>query len=136
MRLIYVVILSFSLNVMALDSDEQKGLSQTTDLLKSSKDRQKVIDADPSARDVDAKVSALAGSGKNKEEIYGVSAEVFDKVVKEANGDPQKLQNIMDEAAKNPEAFYSKYFGDAQKAKVRDVANKIDANKPAMGPQK
>jgi len=120
----------------ALDSDDQKGLDSTINLLKSQKDRQKAVEANPSAKDVDNKVSALAGSNQNKEEIYGVSANVFERIVKEANGDPAKMQQMMNEASQNPEAFYNKYFGDGDKAKVREIANQVNKNQPAVGGRK
>jgi hypothetical protein len=119
-----------------LDADQQKGLDQTVNLLKSPQDRQKAIEHSDAAKDVDNKTSALAGSKKNKDEIYGISANVFEKVVKESNGDPEKMQRLMNEATANPEAFFNKYFGDGDKAKVRELATQIEKNNPAMGGRK
>jgi len=85
---------------------------------------------------MDDKVSALAGTSQNKDEIYGIAAQLMEKIAQETNGDPEKMQLLMLEAQKNPEAFYKKYFNDEQKAKVRGVASKIQANPPAASGRK
>jgi hypothetical protein len=119
-----------------LDKDQQEGLKQTQDLLNNPAERQKAVDADPHAKDVDNKVNALAGSKENKDEIYGIASEVFQKVAAESNGDPAKMQKLLEEAQKNPQAFYDKYFNDADKARVRGVANKIQSDKPSLNNKK
>jgi len=118
-----------------LDQHQQKGLSDTKTLLKSSAERDAYIKTDKRAQDVDDKVSALAGSSENKEEIYGIAAQVMEKMTQEANGDPAKMQRLLMDAQTNPEAFYGKYFSDQDKAAVRGVANKIDSKKAAVAPK-
>src|SRR5665213_1196105 len=115
-----------------LDKDQVTALNQTKDLLKDPVERQKAINLDPKAKDIDNKVNALAGTGANKEAIYDVASQLMDKIAADAHGDPEKMQELMSEAAKNPEAFRNKYFSEDQKNQVRGIANKIEADKPPL----
>ena len=119
-----------------LDQHQTKGLDDTKAFLKNSAERNAFIKGDKKAQEVDQKVDALTGGGANKEEVYGISADVMDKLTHEANGDPEKMQAILQEAAKNPEAFYNKYFDEGAKSRVRGVAGKIDQKKTAVGAPK
>lgn len=116
-------------------SAHSQALKQTQDLLKDPTARQKAIDKDPKAKDVDDKVSALAGSSENKEEIYGLAMQLMEKLVADTNGDPQKMQALMTEAQKDPKAFYEKYFDAQQQAKTRGLANKIEKGPIKNGSQ-
>lgn len=118
-----------------LDEHEQKGLTDTKKLLVSPGERNQAIKGDKRAMDVDAKVESLAGNTENKEEIYGIAAEVMEKITQEANGDPAVMQKMLLDAQANPKAFYEKYFTDAAKARTRGVANKIEKAKPSMPPK-
>lgn len=113
-----------------LDAPQTEALQQTKDLLKDPSARQKAINKDPKAKDADDKVSALAGSSENKEEIYELASQLMEKIAQETNGDPDKMQKLMLEAQTNPQAFYNKYFNKDQKTKVRGIANKITADSP------
>lgn len=125
----FVILIFLSLTAHAqLDQHQRKGLDDTKNLLKDQRQRDEFIKSDKKAQEVDAKVDALAGSSKNKEEIYGISAEVMEKLTVETNGDPEKMQMILNEAMKNPEAFYNKYFDEKSKARVRGVATDIQKN--------
>lgn len=125
-----------SLAFADLDKDQQEGLSNTKSLLRSPKQREDFIKTDKRAQETDAKVDALAGSSANKESIYDISADVMDKLTIEANGDPDKMQKILLEAQTNPKAFYEKYFDAKAKAKVSDVAGKIERQPTRVDPRK
>ena len=116
-----------------LDQAQQKGLEDTKALLNSASQRNEFIKTDKNAQAADAKVEQLTGSGANKDAVYGISADVMDKLTKSTNGDPAKMQEILSDAMKNPEGFYNQYFDDSSKAKVRGVAGKI--NQPATNPK-
>jgi hypothetical protein len=115
-----------------LDGNQQKALRDTQDLLKNPTERQKAINKDPRAKDVDSKAEALAGSQENKENMYGLAAQLMEKIATETNGDPEKMQQLMLEAQQNPQAFYNKYFDANQRDKVRDIANKAQGAKPSL----
>ena len=116
-----------------LDEHQRKGLDDTKAFLKNKGERDAFIRKDKAAQEADAKVDALSGGGANKEEIYGISAEVMERLTQDASGDPEKMQIILQEAQKNPEAFYNKYFDSNAKARVRGVAGKIEGQKTPVG---
>lgn len=118
-----------------LGEHEQKGLKDTQDFLKNKKERQQFIDKDAKAKDVDNKVDALAGSPQNKEEIYSISADIIEKLVMETKGDAAAMQKILEQAQKDPQAFYQKYFDEKSKARVRGLATDIE-KKGTAGPSK
>jgi hypothetical protein len=111
-----------------LDAHSKKGLADTQKMLRSSSERSKAIKGDKQAEDVDAKVDALAGSDKNKNEIYDLSAGILEKVAAEAKGDPDKMQTLLQEAQANPQKFFDKYFSAEHKARVRGLAREIEKN--------
>lgn len=119
-----------------LDKDQEQGLKDTKEFLKNSKERQDWINKNAPAKDVDNKVESLAGSKQNKDEIYGIAADVMDKLTRDAKGDPAAMQKILDEAQGNPEAFYNKYFDEASKQRVRGVANDIEKKGTPASPRK
>lgn len=112
-----------------LDQYEQKGLQDTQQMLKSPHLRKEAIKGSKEAQAVDQKVEALAGSGRNKEEIYDIASQVMETIAVESKGDPDKMQKLLMEAQANPQAFYNKYFTAEQKAKVRNLANDIEKTK-------
>lgn len=119
-----------------LDQDQQKGLYDTQNLLKSSSQRQEYFKKDPRAKDMDNRVDALAGSKDSKQNIYELSSDLMEKITTESNGDPGKMQQLLNEAQKNPEAFYNRYFSPEQKVRLKQIADKIDAQKARIPPTK
>ena len=119
-----------------LDQHQQQGLKDTQRLLTSPKERDAAIRNDVKATDADKKVEALTGSGKNKEEIYDIASKVMETITKEANGDPQKMQQMLSEAQSNPKAFYEKYFSEEDKNRVRGLANDIEKKGGRVGTPK
>jgi hypothetical protein len=117
-----------------LDAHQQKGLQDTQNLLKSKAERDAYIKKHKNAQEADDKAGAIAGSGEGKEEIYDMSSQIFEKITQESNGDPAKMQKLLDDAQKNPEAFYNKYFTAEQKARLKKVADKSAAKKAPIAP--
>ncbi len=111
-----------------LDKYDQQALKQTQDLLSNPNERGRAIEQDQSAKDVDAKVGALAGSTANKEEIYGLAGQMMERITKETNGDPEKMKKLLLEAQTNPEAFYNK-MNPSQKTQISNLADKINSQK-------
>jgi len=118
MRYLLPVLILIHITAYAdLDADQRHGLKQTKDMLNNPSERQKAIAKDPKAKDMDDKVSALAGTSQNKDEIYGIAAQLMEKIAQETNGDPEKMQLLMLEAQKNPEAFYRSILTTSKKPK-------------------
>lgn len=134
-KIILVLILSHLSAYAELDQHSQKGLDDTKALLSNPSERQKAINADPKAKETDAKVSALSGNGKNKEEIYDLASKVMEKITVESGGDAAKMQALLLEAQRNPQAFYDKMFSAEEKARVRGVAEKIERTRSPIGPE-
>lgn len=122
-----LILSQYQVFAQELGAHEKKGLEDTKSFLHSPEQRKEFIDKNKAAKDVDDKVSALAGSSKNKEDMYGISSEVLEKLVNETKGDPQKMQLILQEAQSNPQKFYEKYFDENAKARVRGVATDIQS---------
>jgi hypothetical protein len=134
--LIVCLILLQAVNAHAkLDASEEQGLSDTQSLLKSSSKRNEYFKKNKDAQQTDDKVSALAGSKENKEEIYDLSSQIMETITRESNGDAGKMQQLLNEAQKNPQAFYDRYFSAEQKAKLKKIAEKSDSRKPSAEPQ-
>jgi hypothetical protein len=112
-----------------LDPHSREGLQDTQHLLKTPSERDQYVNKDPHAKEVDAKVSALAGSSQNKEEIYDLASQVMETITAESKGDPAKMQQLLEEAQKNPKQFYDRYFSAEQKARLHGLAQKIDSPK-------
>jgi hypothetical protein len=128
LRLLCLCLIHLPVFAGDLDVHGKKGLEDTQKLMRSKSERDKAIKGDKQAEDVDAKVDALVGSDKNKDEIYDISAGVLEKVAAEAKGDPDKMQMLLQEAQANPQKFFEKYFSAEQKARVRGLARDIEKN--------
>jgi hypothetical protein len=137
MRILLLFLILIHGHVFAeMDASGKDALKKTQDMLKDKDARDAAIKKDPKAKDADAKAGALAGSEENKDEMYNLAAELMEKIATESNGDPEKMQKLMQEAQANPEAFFKKYFSADQKKRVHNLANKIDKDKPGVGPSK
>ena len=132
MRYLLPILILTHMAAFALDKDQEEGLKQTKEMLRDPSKRQDAIKGDPKATEMDQKVDALAGGSGTKGDMYELAAQLMDKIAAETNGDPQKMQALILEAQKNPEAFYKKYFSAEQKAKVRGIATKIKADQPGI----
>lgn len=137
MRVLLASLILIQLSAHAdLDNHEQQGLKDTKQLLTNPKERNEIIKTDKTASEVDKKVEALTGSGKDKEELYGIASEVMEKIAIESKGDSQKMQQLLLEAQANPQKFYEKYFSAAQKTRVKNLASEIEKKQtPSAGPK-
>lgn len=118
------MLLCFAAAADDLDSASREALDKTESLMKTPAERQKYIDAHPDAKAADKKIDDLTGDPQTKEMMYKTSGDIFADMVQKTNGDPEKQKAILDEAAKNPEAFYNQLTPE-QKDQVRDLATKI-----------
>ena len=105
-------------------------------MLTNPAERNAAIKSDKKALEVDQKVEALTGSGKNKEEIYDIASKVMEAITVESKGDPEKMQQLLMEAQSNPQAFYNKYFSESDKARVRSLAQDIEKKGGKVSPRK
>jgi len=127
--LILTTLLLFSAQASDLDSTSQDALDKTQALMKSHDDRQKYIEANPEAQAADAKIDALTGDQKTKDEIYDTSSDIFSGVVKGTGGDVKKQQELLNQAMNDPEGFFNN-LTPAQQQQIRDIASKIQKSSP------
>lgn len=109
-----------------LDKDQEAGLQQTRQMLENSQERQAVIDKDANMKKTDQQVRSLAG--ENTDDVYRLSSQIMERITHEANGDPTKLQQLMEKAQSNPEAFANSLSPD-EKAKLQDLSKRVAPNK-------
>jgi hypothetical protein len=112
----------------AQESPESDPVEEVQKLLTNPSLRSKELKSNEGGAKMDQSVRELGGSEENVEEIYAITADITATLVKEVDGDPAKLQIIVQEAMKNPEAFKSK-LTPSQIQRIKAVSAKIDADK-------
>lgn len=105
-------------------AEDPEALTKTQDLMQNPSERNKAIQNSPAAQSADQQLQSLAGNSKNAEAIYKLAAEVMGNLVKQANGDPKKMMEILENAKASPDSF-ANTFSQSQKDELRDIAAKI-----------
>lgn len=106
-----------------LDAASSSALQQTTSMMADSALREEAIKGDEEAMKAAANVKKLAGGDKQKEEeMYRIANEMFAKIVKEENGDLDKVQARLDAYMKNPDSLGAG-MTEAQKSAVRQLSS-------------
>lgn len=115
-----------------LSKEDQKALDDTKAMLRDRNAVDRFAKENPSAKAVDENVKSLMGPDTGA--TYDLAADVFADIVKEANGDPAKLTQLIEELQKNPEKL-AKRLSPAQQDKIRGLANKIEQRQGKAPPQ-
>lgn len=116
--------LLMSLPSYADDAVNDQALRQTQTLLKDKKARESALNT-KDAKAADQNVKDLTGNNPVlTDEIYGLAAEVFEIIVKESGGDPDKMSELLSSYQKDPASFANK-FSASQKAKLRDISSQV-----------
>ncbi len=124
--LFLLLILSFFSGHPAGATDQAEARQQTKDFLLDQKQRDELIKKDAKALEADLKVQELTGgSEKDRQAIYELAAEVFADSEKIPT---EQMQQILEQAKGDPENFASG-LTDKQKAKLRSIAESIEAKK-------
>ena len=122
--ILIVCLFGMSFSSFAQDNSSKEAISKTQKDLKDPIARKKMLDT-KSAKDADAAASALAGDKGNLDEMYSISAELIGVIGEKAQGDPKKMQEYLERAQKDPEAFL-KSLPPAQQEKIRQLSKKIE----------
>lgn len=124
----WIVFFCFSVLSFAetASTDQSKALSQVMELLRSSSKRQEIIKNDPKGKEADALVKDIGGI--YSEDIYNLAAEVMQTLAAEAQGDPDKMEKILEKARKDPAGFAQKFTA-KQRATLKELAEKIQKTK-------
>lgn len=122
-----VVINFFAIGVFA----ESSPLAQTQEVLKNPHKRETAIQEEgEKAKQADAFAKKVGGSSQNTEKIYGISAEAMKYIDQTAGGDPEKMQNLLDQAQKDPKAFFKSLPPEVQN-QIKTLSSEIESqNKP------
>lgn len=121
------MISSLSYAVDSLDSASQTGLDQTIQLLNDKNLREKAAQETQSSAAAHNEVKKLGGES-TQNAIYNLSGDILKKLVNETGGDPAKLQELMLQAQKDPEAF-AKKLDTNQVNKLRGIASEVEKDK-------
>jgi hypothetical protein len=111
------------------DASVQKAVADTQKVLSLPSEREKVIKASPDAAAANKALEQLGGSPEANQQIYELASQIFGNLATEANGDPDKMQKILDQAKQNPAAFAAK-FTPAQQAQLGIIANSLGTKLP------
>lgn len=122
--LLLVGMFIFSIEGRSEDESTTLATQQTQDLLKNSKARHAAIKENDAAIKNDAYIRSKLTSEKDINEAYGVAAELLPWIVEQSGGDPEKMQAMLVDAQKNPEAFYNRMPA-AQRAKIKQLSKAI-----------
>lgn len=119
---IIMTLVTPAISLADLDKSSQEALDKTQALLRDPTQRNAAIQGNKDANRNQQGLESLLGAG-NTGGAYDLSAEVFEKLVKECNGDIVCLQMKVEEAQKSPESFAKKYFDANQQARLKQMAD-------------
>ena len=128
--LVVIFLLAFISQTEAdeLSENQQTAIEQTKSMLTSPELRKKESNTS-AAQMADQKVKELTGSPQTQEEIYRLASEVFGTLAEQTNGDPEKMNEILNQGLQNPEGFATLWTPE-QKEKLHELAEKIQRTLP------
>ncbi len=127
-----VLISSFLLLILSpsswaqLSPSDAEALSNTTQLLKSQNQREAVIQKNPKAQEYVQKMQQMGMSEKQKAQTFAISADVFETLIKNQNGDSQAVQKLLLNAQKDPQAFYKSLPPETQR-QIQSLSTEVEA---------
>jgi uncharacterized membrane protein YgaE (UPF0421/DUF939 family) len=113
--------------LQAQEDNADEAVKKTQNMMKSRSEREKLIDT-PEAKKTSNDVKDLAGNAANEDAIYALAADVLEKIKVQSKGDPIKMQELLQEAQRNPAAFANQW-SDSDKQKLKSLSEQIDKDK-------
>jgi hypothetical protein len=110
-----------------LDAASKEALEKTNALLKDKKQRDEYNKTSPKAQAADAFANQVGGSAQGTQNIYELSAKVFEKLVKKYNGDPEKMKQVLEQAQKDPAGFANSEFTSEELKALRELSSQLPA---------
>lgn len=109
-----------------LDSNKQRALKRTQDLLKSPTHRDNYIKDNEGAQYVDAELTRITGGNNSqKEDTYKLGSSIFETIVKKTKGDPAAMKKMIFQLQQKPESI-KEILTPAQRQQLRQIANEIE----------
>lgn len=125
-----ILLIAVGLISLTCYSQESDPLAETQALLKNKEEREKIIKNDKKAQSADAfATTAVGGNQNDKEELYGISAEALEHIIKTNGDDPTKLNALMLKALQNPEEF-KKSLPKSLQERIETTATKVEGRLP------
>lgn len=113
--------------------DASLALQETQDCLRKQNCGPATTDAGKAA---DRKVlDALGGDANKKQELYDISADILPILVQQADGDPTKMQAILEKAQNKPEEFLKLLPLELQN-RIKIAATGLDKDQALKGGKK
>ena len=106
-----------------LTKEQQDALKAVINQLTHPEIRAEQLKSDKKALESDRAVKELGG--EYSEEIYQLAAQIMENLVREAQGDPDKMMKILEKAQQNPSSF-ANTFTEEQKRKLKELGKKIE----------
>ena len=132
--LTFIMTLVLKAEAQKLDQASEDALKDTKKLLTTPAERAKAIKGNQQAEEANRKAESIGGSPQNTQQIYNISADVFDKMIRDSGGDSTKVQEQLLKAQGNPEAFF-KNLSPEQRAAIeklaKDIATRQSSGDPA-----
>lgn len=110
-----------------LSKQDQEALDQTKALLQNPNALKGTGNADEKAA-LAAVENLTKGVPGAEASVQGLSASIFDDVVKKTQGDPAAIQKLLLDAQANPGKFMQS-LSPTQQAEIRRIASEIDSKK-------
>lgn len=108
----------------------QEAMTKTQGLMQDPKQRNEAIGRDPKAKQADDMVQRLSGGdAATTNDVYALASQIFANLVQQANGDPKKMQDLIEEFKRDPASFASTWTPD-QQAKLKEIAAQLENVKP------
>lgn len=107
----------------------EEALRLTQEMLKDPAKRNIQINQSAQGKAAGQKVKDVAGSSENEQAIYELAADVFGSMSEETGGDPEKMQQLLNDGLKDPESF-AKRFSPEELQKLHEIAAKTPSKSP------
>ena len=124
------VVFCCSTSVFAEPADadnDQQAIQQTQAAIRNRAEAEKVLQASPQGKQVADQINTVMGS--NSQDLYKTSADIFPELYKMADGDPAKMQKILQQAQRDPAGFLRSLSPASQK-RISDLAAESQMNAP------
>lgn len=108
-----------------MEQASETALRQTQQLLRSRSEREKALQADGGRGAANDQSARKAIGDAATEKSYELSAQIIETIVRRANGDPVKMQQMMNELTANPHSL-EQYLSASQREDIRQLASDIE----------
>jgi hypothetical protein len=132
--LVMVLLLPVSGWAQAISDEDvnDQALEQTQSVLTNKTQRREAIKkGGPAAQQADDQAARLAGASDNLDQMYDIAAKTMPELMKQTNGDPQKMQLLLEKMKRDPASFESLMTPEARR-QLHELADKIEKDQPSQ----